>query len=134
MTVQIDSTRIRSDRTPVSAVGVGGGLWVVRDLPGRQLHAEQALNVVLVADAIDRHPPIPPQDPLWRQAERWARSAGLSAREAVLLLGLDYPAEYLPVRVEPETARPADPAPPRPPLSARLLTALRLTAPEGALR
>lgn len=110
MTIAMDRTTISSDRSMARAESAGGGMWVCQRLRGRVLTDLQAVNLMTVADIVDGSPPISVTDPVWCHLEVLTRSVGLSVREAVLLMGLDYDPQHLPIRV-------ATPEPPEPPPS-----------------
>ncbi|MEC3957528.1 hypothetical protein VMT65_31155 [Nocardia sp. CDC153] len=73
--ISTDHGVMRSDATMHRAVDVGDGKWVFTGLPGRQFTPEQAKAGMRLAVAPDR-----------LEAERWAKTLGLTVNEAVGLI------------------------------------------------
>lgn len=70
--VQVTDYRMSSEATPHHADCVGGDLWTVDFLRGRQLTREQARAAMRIAVAPDRP-----------EVQRWAALLGLTAAEAL---------------------------------------------------
>lgn len=74
--ITVEHGVMRSEATGHRAMDVGDGKWIFTGLPGRQFTPEQAKAGMRLAVAPER-----------LEAADWAKALGLTAREAVGLIG-----------------------------------------------
>ncbi len=103
MTVEMDCQGIRTDRSTVCAVAVGGGEWICPPMRGRIFTAEQALALIIVADTIGDVLPLPAADPRWRELEALVRPIGLTLNETARTLDLCDAAQMSRIPIRPAT-------------------------------